>query len=204
MNVWYTADLHIGHELVACRRVAGMVLPRYVGAEVDAHDRLLARNWDAVVAEEDHVWVLGDLSSGGTDATAHALNWVSSRPGVKHLVCGNHDPVHPMYRDGHRWQSAFLQVFASVQPFARRRVIGRSVLLSHFPYVGDHSAVSRFDQYRLRDCGEWLMHGHVHSGDRMVGRQIHVGLDAWGLGLVSGVQVGEILNEFATLDSGAL
>lgn len=193
MNVWYTADLHIGHELVARQRTRGRVLPRYVGAEVDAHDRIVAANWDAMVGRDDHVWVLGDVSAGGTEATAYALNWIASRPGVKHLIPGNHDPVHPMHRDSHRWMSAYRQVFASVQPFARRRIGGRSVLLSHFPYQADHTAVTRFDQYRLRDCGELLMHGHVHSADRLRGREIHVGLDAWELKPVSGREVEELL-----------
>lgn len=202
MRIWYTADLHIGHELVARHRTRGMVLPRYVGAEIDEHDRLLARSWDRLVGDDDHVWVLGDVSAGGAEATAFALNWIASRPGRKHLVPGNHDPVHPMHRDAYRWQSAYLQVFASVQPFARRRIAGHSVLLSHFPYQADHTPTARFDQYRLRDCGEVLLHGHIHSRDRVKGREIHVGVDAWDLEPASGESIESIVAEIAGSPSG--
>ena len=44
---------------------------------------------------------------------------------------------------------------------------------------------SRFEQWRLPDRGSWLVHGHLHSGRQLAERCIHVGLDAWGLALVS-------------------
>ncbi len=198
MNVWFTSDLHVGHQLPAGERMRGRVLPRYVGAEVDAHDRMLAANWDRCVKPEDVVWVLGDISAGGDLAQAYALNWIHDRPGVKHLVAGNHDGCWPGLRDSHRWQSAYLQVFASAQAFARRRIDGRSVLLSHFPYAGDHvDGGDRYSQYRLRDEGISLLHGHTHSSERVsfaarldwesdplvhkMSTQIHVGVDAWDL-----------------------
>jgi calcineurin-like phosphoesterase family protein len=114
-----------------------------------------------------------------------ALAITASLPGTKHLIAGNHDPCHPMHRDAHKWQAAYLQVFASVQPFARRRIRNQDVLLSHFPYVKDrHEA--RYMQYRLRDEGAWLLHGHTHQSEqRREGREIHVGLDAWDLTPVS-------------------
>lgn len=184
MSVWFTSDLHIGHDAVAQMRMSAVV--------ADAHDCMLADNWDRVVNPEDQIWVLGDLSGGGTEATAHALNWVADRPGVKHLIAGNHDPVHPMHRDSHRWQSAFSQVFASVQPFARRKIGAHRVLLSHFPYTGDRGE-DRCSQYRLRNEGMPLLHGHTHSPERTsfaahtsindlltrLALQIHVGVDAW-------------------------
>ncbi|SKF80163.1 metallophosphoesterase [Mycobacteroides abscessus] len=182
-TVWFTSDLHIGHELVARERTKGWVLPRYVGAEIDAHDRILAEKWDAVVQPDDQVWVLGDISAGGTQAQKKALAWLRGRPGEKHLVPGNHDGCHPMYRDSHKWQAAYLQVFRSVQPFARRRIGGRDTLLSHLPYLGDHTTAQRFNQYRLRDEGVWLLHGHTHSRfinePKVHPRQLHVGVDAW-------------------------
>lgn len=195
MSVWFTSDLHIGHEAVARMRVPWR--------EVGYHDRMLACGWDSVVKPDDQVWVLGDLTVGGTEAVARALNWISDRPGVKHLIAGNHDPVHPMYRDSHRWLSAFGQVFASVQPFARRKIGDHRVLLSHFPYVGDRGE-DRCSQYRLRDEGMPILHGHTHSADGVswaarlewsaaqprrgggldmplsrITLQVHVGVDAW-------------------------
>lgn len=79
-------------------------------------------------------------------------------------------------------------VFKSVQSYARRRVEGAEVLLSHLPYSSatnaDHTATPRYSQYRLPDLGRPLLHGHTHGQERVTHtihntRQIHVGLDAW-------------------------
>jgi calcineurin-like phosphoesterase family protein len=167
MSVWFTSDMHLGHRFVAGLR--GFETP-------EEHDELLAENWRRVVRKDDQVWVLGDLAVSSPD---RALEIIASLPGIKHLIAGNHDRAHPMHRDSHRWQSRYLESFASVQPFARRRIGGTSVLLSHFPYSKDrHEA--RYMQWRLRDEGGWLLHGHTHQADqRLEGREIHVGVDAW-------------------------
>jgi calcineurin-like phosphoesterase family protein len=168
MAVWFTSDLHLGHRLVANLR----------GFESAAdHDAAIVNAWDRMVRKDDDVWVLGDLCAS---APHHALDLLASMQGRKHLVSGNHDRCHPMHRDAHNWQRRYLEVFASVQPFARRKVGGQDVLLSHFPYERDREE-PRYMQYRLRDHGGWLLHGHLHTEDRGVGREIHVGVDAWGL-----------------------
>lgn len=200
-TVWFTSDPHIGHELIAAHRAerAGITTyppghPEKADREIRWHDRTLAENWDAVVRPCDKVIVCGDLAVGGRDATAYALNWIADRPGEKILIPGNHDPVHPMFRDSHKWQPAYSQVFASVQAFARRRIGNTEVLVSHFPYEGDHATEPRFDQYRLRDYGLPIIHGHTHCGEKyststpiyradegveLRPNQFHVGVDAW-------------------------
>lgn len=166
MSVWFTSDLHFGH-----RFVSGL---RGFDSAVD-HDQHLIDRWTRNVSKNDQVWVLGDIA---VSSPTSALEIIHSLPGVKHLIAGNHDGCHPMHRDSHKWQPKYLAAFASVQPFARRRIDGAEVLLSHFPYSKDrHEA--RYMQYRLRDEGAWLLHGHTHGPERMEGREIHVGLDAW-------------------------
>ena len=192
-TVWFTSDLHIGHLLVALDRAerAGVLLSWKMSQDVAVawNDGLLAHNWDAVVQPGDQVWVLGDISAGSSAAQRNALEWIAARPGEKHLVAGNHDRVHPMYRDAHKWQPLYLEVFQSVQPFARRRIGGHTALLSHLPYRGDHTTEERYNQYRLRDEGEWLLHGHTHSRASFLPhvhqRQLHVGVDAWHMAPVS-------------------
>lgn len=177
-RTWYTSDLHIGHRLVARHR--GFDTPD--GPDIDAHDLALASTWDAKINEHDTVWVLGDISmSGGTSV----LEWIAARPGTKHLISGNHDPVHPMHRDAIKHLPRFLEVFATVQPFLRKKLVGNEVLLSHFPYAdcGDGPARpgTRYEQYRLPDLGAFLLHGHTHGQERAHGHSLHVGLDAWKL-----------------------
>lgn len=183
-NLYFTSDLHLGHARVAALR--GFV-DGAGEADTAAHDQAILDNWRNVVGKADTVWVLGDLATASSrQRLAVILAQIDELPGTKHLITGNHDPVSPVHRDAHRWQPVFSQTFASVQPFARRRIAGHDALLSHFPYAGDHTGTDRYTQYRLPDEGRWLLHGHTHSPDRISGRrQIHVGLDAWGLRPVS-------------------
>ncbi len=79
-----------------------------------------------------------------------------------------------------------------------------TVLLSHFPYVGDRGQ-ERYAQWRLKDEGLPLLHGHTHSAEEISytprinngggwpTTQMHVGLDAWNLTPVSLEQIGELL-----------
>lgn len=190
-TVYYTADLHLGHRLIA-----GL---RGFGEDTDAHDAALATAWDGLVGKDDHVWVLGDLTMKGNPADA--LAWIVARPGVKHLVAGNHDPCHPMHRQAHKLQPRYLEAFASVQPYARRKIDGRVVLLSHFPFHADRGEV-RYAQYRLPDLGEFLLHGHTHSRERFTSdHELHVGLDAWDLRPVSEA---EVVDHLGLLSNGSV
>lgn len=186
-NVFFTSDLHLGHDYVA--RVRGF-------ADAARHDVAIVANWSAAVRPDDHVWILGDLAAS---SPAYALGVLAGLPGVKHLVLGNHDRAHPMHRDAYRQQAAYLDVFASVQASARRRIQGREVLLSHFPYDRDRDEF-RFAQWRLADLGVPLLHGHTHGTERLSRSarstpEIHVGLDAWDLAPVPLATVEGLLAE---------
>ena len=197
-RVWFTSDLHIGHATITT--VRGYDSP-------SRHDAELALNWDTLVAPEDSVWVLGDISAGGREAQTRALEWLSLRPGSKHLVAGNHDGVHPMNRDSHQHFDIYTAVFSSVGTVGYRKVYvrdeSRRVVLSHFPYhsscSGEGDRERRFDQWRLRDEGRPVLHGHTHSPEKLTlssngTPQIHVGADAWALRPVSPEQIAEILS----------
>jgi len=61
----------------------------------------------------------------------------------------------------------------------------RFVNLSHFPYIGDsHDSNDRWGEYRLKDYGTTILHGHTHSKKKISRSsrgtlQINVGVDAW-------------------------
>lgn len=206
MNVWFTSDLHIGHVKVAEQRVP---------TGVQEHDAILAAMWDARVASGDVVWVLGDISSGTKSGQLNALEWLRSRPGRKHLIAGNHDSVHPLHRDSHRWLPVYLDgAFESVQLAAKRRIPlahGHvTAMLSHFPYRGDHTGEDRYPEWRLPDCGHYVLHGHTHSERRVSAggqyrapwafNQIHVGVDAWGF---QPVHLDEIVKRVQTIEEAS-
>ncbi|MFC3966369.1 metallophosphoesterase [Nocardia jiangsuensis] len=171
---WYTADLHIGHRLLSGLR--GF-------PDIPAHDDEIARRWDALVSPDDRIWVLGDISVGGRRQETAALDWIARRPGEKHLITGNHDGCHPMRSRAAAWQAIYLASgFTSVQQTAVHKIGGQRVTLSHFPFRfdpdGDHTPENRFEEWRVPDIGQFLLHGHTHSEIKVRGRQIHVGLDA--------------------------
>jgi calcineurin-like phosphoesterase family protein len=173
MTVWFTSDIHFGHRLVADHRG--------FKDDTQAHDETIIENWVGSVRKDDIIWVLGDLT---LHSPGPALEIIRDLPGRKQFIAGNHDACHPMHREAHRHQARFLEVFESVQPFARQKWSGQTFLLSHFPYERDRGE-ARYMQYRLPDHGEYLIHGHTHGQERFMGREIHVGLDAWDLAPVS-------------------
>lgn len=185
-QVWYTSDLHIGHKLVALKRGFWERGTRDENggpiADTAAHDLYLATTWEQAIHPLDTVYVLGDISINGGQ---HALDWIAARPGTKHLIVGNHDPVHPMYRTATKLLPHWSKYFETIQPFMRRKLLGQTVLLSHFPYEswgdGPMRPGSRHNQYRLPDHGEILVHGHTHGVEKQHGTMFHVGVDAWGL-----------------------
>jgi calcineurin-like phosphoesterase family protein len=182
--VWLVADLHLGHSLVADLR----------GFEdVTDHDVRIQRNWQRMVKPDDLVWCLGDISSGGAQAQRDALAMLKQLPGRKYLVAGNHDSVSPIHRGkAVIWDSLYRDVFDYICSHAQVAVEGRRLMLSHFPYDADHTAEARYREWRLRDEGLWLAHGHTHSNQMWVPerpREMCVGLDAHGM---KPVNLGEV------------
>ncbi|MEV4127052.1 metallophosphoesterase [Nocardia sp. NPDC049707] len=174
-GIWLTSDIHVAHAKVS--ELRGF-------SSTDEHDAELARCWDAVVRPVDQVWLLGDVTGRRGDE-ARGLEWVAARPGIKHLIAGNHDPCHGMHTEAHKVLPRYLEVFASVQQSAVRKIAGERVLLSHFPYSADHTTEARYPEWRFPDTGRWLVHGHTHSTVAQRGRELHVGLDAHDLKPVS-------------------
>jgi calcineurin-like phosphoesterase family protein len=166
-EVFYTSDLHVGHEFVARTR----------GYETAAeHDEALITRWNDRVNKRDSVWVLGDVTGGSIPKGLEVLPRLN---GIKNLVSGNHDKTHPLHRDAHRHLRRFMDAgWASVQTQAMHRIGGHRIMLSHFPYAGDHSRDGdRYNEWRLRDEGHPLLHGHVHTEWLFNGRQFNVGQD---------------------------
>jgi calcineurin-like phosphoesterase family protein len=193
MTVFYTSDLHIGHKLVAGERGFWQEREVFKGSPLEqpipdpaAHDAALAEYWDKTVSGEDTVYVLGDVGLGRFES--RVLPWFDARPGIKHLVAGNHDPVHPCRSDAVKLQWRWLKTFATINPYATRKIAGQKVMLSHFPFAsyGDGTThgepgEGRWTEWRVpEELGKLLVHGHTHGTEKAHGNQFHVGWDAWG------------------------
>lgn len=146
-------------------------------------DTLIAR-WNDTVGTQDLVWVLGDYALGDY---RKGLSYLPRLNGTKVLVSGNHDRCWGGDRHGWKHVRDYIDAgFVAVHDLARTTLPpvapaepGQRVLLSHFPYVGDSGDEDRFTQFRLRDEGAWLLHGHVHTAYQSSGRGINVGVDVW-------------------------
>ena len=191
-RVWFTADTHLGHRLVSGLR----------GFEsVADHDDTICHNWSTSVPDDAEVWVAGDLAFDGWENRLAVFNEL---PGRKHLVLGNHDRAHPLNSRAHEYLEKYRPYFATVQTVAQVSTKGaRKVLVSHFPYTGDHGK-DRYDEWRLRDTGRPLVHGHTHSDTKLSWTaagtlQVNVALEAWELRPVGVSELAEILREHAPL-----
>ena len=169
MGLFFTSDLHIGHSMLAELRGFDSV------AE---HDAVVLANLRKIGKGHD-IFILGDIVFG-PDKVGGIARILESLAGNKvHLILGNHDRGHPCNPNGYRHLGLY-EGFTSVQTAAQVR----GMMLSHFPYNGDHTREQRFDQWRLRDCGLTLLHGHTHSCEKVsyspsTTVQVNVALEAW-------------------------
>jgi calcineurin-like phosphoesterase family protein len=107
-NLWFTADLHLGHENILKYEPA-----RSHFGSIQEHDEWIIDTWNSMVRPKDVAWILGDvLWHTGSVALLMRLN------GRKRLVQGNHDSIAI---------NPFFEQVYGVMPFRRRTI------LSHIP-----------------------------------------------------------------------
>lgn len=167
--IWFTSDLHFGHDAVRgyCKRP-------FVDLE-HMHRELIAR-WNECVKPHDRVYVLGDLA---LCPYRDFVPLASQLQGKKILIQGNHDK----YSIG-QYEKLGFQVFQEV----KLKLFGQVCRLSHYPYALPwyrrpfaYASELRFMEKRPpRISGEILFHGHTHTKYRHADNRIHVGVDAWG------------------------
>lgn len=180
MNVWFSADLHLGHKRIIelCDRPF---------EDVESMNAGIVELFNTRVKPEDELWLLGDICMG---PLADSLEVLAGINGRKILVPGNHDRVSPAYHHKGdraekvaRFAAQYLEVFDEIiwrDPWRYNIGAGREVLLSHYPYVGDsHGDEDRYAELRPVDQGLPLVHGHVHEEWRENGRMLNVGVDVW-------------------------
>lgn len=162
--------MHFGHRLMT--RLRGF------GEDVSAHDEHIVNKWNSVITPDDEVWILGDLTLKHPNQIADLFYRLNGR---KKIVLGNHDKAHPLNRGYEKVFEDTLHMFSYMGTSASIRVDGTMILMSHFPYSGDHTREDRHNQWRLNDEGLFLLHGHTHKEERQESdHMLHVGWDSWG------------------------
>lgn len=96
--------------------------------------------------------------------------------GRHRLVVGNHDTCHPCHKKSEAAKRRYLAYgFVSVQTVVHMG----PWLLCHLPYAGSPEHKPRYPEWRPKDEGRWLLHGHLHEQWQIRGRMINVGVDKW-------------------------
>ena len=91
MRIFVTADLHFNHKNILTSKRDGNGKLVHAGRPFtfkEEMNEVLIQNWNNRVTPEDAVFVLGDVSFGGTYET---IDLCSRLNGIKVLVMGNHD-----------------------------------------------------------------------------------------------------------------
>ena len=109
-NIWFTADLHFGHEdiLGYCRRPF---------ANIAEHDEALIKNWNDCVADRDRIYILGDF------AFRNHNDYLLRLKGRKYFIIGSHDTMNAETK----------KHFITVSEMKTVRYRGRFFELCHYP-----------------------------------------------------------------------
>ena len=149
MPTFFTADTHFGHG--GARALYRRPFPTTADA-----DRAMVERWNALVAEDDVVWHLGDVAVG--PKPDHVGVILASLKGRKHLVRGNNDPD----------AVCALPHWSSVHDLARIEIDGQRLTLCHY-------ALRTWPDQQRRALN---LHGHSHGRLKPLLRQYDVGVDA--------------------------
>jgi len=153
MTRFLTADLHIGHEVVAKKR--GF-------KSAHKHDKALLHAYNDLVTDDDEVYIVGDLCMWGPEKRVQLDELVQKMKGRKHLILGNHDRFKP-----------FVYVEAGITAVHTSLWIDMNVG-APFYLVHDPSAAAT-DIHNKWVCG------HIHNLFKQIGMVLNIGVDVWDL-----------------------
>ena len=137
---FFTSDLHIGHDKDFVWEARGF-------NSIEEHDTQIILNWNAVVAPEDTVYILGDLCMGGNEPEWNRVYKVLN--GTKKFVHGNHDTIAKVGRYVNEYNMEDLGL-AAIYQYSKKR----KFYLSHYPtFVNNHKEEKFF----------WCLAGHTHN-----------------------------------------
>lgn len=217
MARWFSSDLHFGHANIIrfCDRPflkfpdTDSAFSQDMTGPVNFMNESIISNINEYVTEDDELWLLGDLAMGNVDHTLKLPQRFRTRNLV--LVAGNHDRCHPYNGAKHeKWIQRYQEdTKAKVLHLTETNLTlsnGITVVVNHFPFPSSEQArpgrgkdgkpvEDKFASWRPVETGDnWLLCGHVHEKWRQQGRQVNVGIDAWGGRPVSEEEIIDLIN----------
>lgn len=155
----------------------------------------LVDRFNSIVGKDDLTYFLGDMSLSFKPIPIY----VPQLNGRKRLVLGNHDVAFKMKKP-QCVQKYIDSGFESVSMGEEIEIDGKTIVLSHFPYRPPEPTTYdvRFLEYRPKDTGKILIHGHNHSA-HLIGpysKMINVGVDVWDYYPVSEEELISLIRNF--------
>ncbi len=159
MRTWITSDLHFGHANIM--KFCPQSRARYKN-DVDYMNNTMVHEWNATIAPEDTVYILGDVAFLPADKAVAIMKRLN---GTKILIEGNHD--RKLLQD-----AEFRSCFAEVHQYLGITYEKTRVCMFHYP-------IAEWDQMHR---GAVHFHGHLHGGESGLEkfRARDMGMDATG------------------------
>lgn len=135
---YYISDLHIG------------CVNKHDNRTLEDDKRIIT-NWNNIVHNNDHVYVLGDIARLGSNKdNEYACSIISQLKGVRHLVVGNHD-------DKGLKDNRVSQLFTEITPYKEItdnfNGMNHNIVLSHYPIFSWNGCYKN----------TILLYGHTHG-----------------------------------------
>ena len=138
--IWFTSDLHIGHDKEFIWKARGF-------NSIEEHDNDILKNWNAAVDYEDTVYILGDLCLGGDEKEWD--NILCNLHGNKYFILGNHDTASKVGRYESKYHIYNLG-YANMYHYSKKK----NFYLSHYPTIVSNIGKDKF---------LWSLSGHTHD-----------------------------------------
>ena len=158
--IYFTSDLHFCHDKPFLYTPRGF-------SNIDDHDETIIKNWNSIIADEDDVYLLGDLMLNDTEK---GLEYIKQLKGKIHIIIGNHDT---------NTRIALYKTLANVVEVVYATQIeykNRKFYLSHYPMYANVRETLRYPTQVL-----YSLHGHTHQNTNFFNDMFfiyHVGLDS--------------------------
>ena len=140
-KIYLTSDLHFGHDREFVWKVRGY-------ESVEQMNTRQVEKWNAIVEDDDDVYILGDVMLGSTDN----IEYLKKLKGKIHIVLGNHDTLtrEAMYKE-------LPNVVEVAEVGIRLKYNKYHFVLTHYPMLTGNLEKESLKQMSLN------LYGHTHQ-----------------------------------------
>ena len=158
-NIYLTSDLHFGHDREFIWKVRGY-------NSVEEMNEEQVRKWNETIAEEDDIYILGDVMLG----EPNNIEYLKRLKGIIHIILGNHDTSNreKMYKK-------LLNVVEVAEVGIRLKYKKHHFVLTHYPMMTGNLEKESLKQMSLN------LYGHTHQRTNFYNDMpfmYHVGVDS--------------------------